>query len=273
MRVALKIDVSSLSGARDGTPALLRLFDTYRVQASFAFAPGARWPGGLAGFRSGTGMDRRSADQLRAALAAGHELGLAAPVPRSWERHAARANHAWTRRQFRVGLDRWTAAIDRTPAFGAAPGWQLNAHLLTLEDERHWDWCSDTRGRYPFLPLLQGVRAHCVQIPTTLPTVDEVIASGAATLNNVHEFLYAESRQLRPAGHVFSADAERAGLYWLSTLEKLIVMWKGQGGSLRPLGQVYAELACDQLPRHQVGWGRVPGRKGYVAMQSVQVPR
>ena len=271
MRVALKFDVLTRDAVRAGMPAVLQLLDTYRVQASFAVATGSQGSGWLAGF--GTPIEREARDTLRAALAAGHEIGLAAHRPGVWTGRAARAGAAWTEQSFRQGVEHLTAVLGRAPAFGAAPGWQVNPHLLILEAQQHWSWCSDTRGRYPFLPLLQGVRGGCVQIPTTLPTVEEVVASGAAGPDKVHEYLYAESRHVLPTGHVFSADVAQAGLQWLPTLEKLIVMWKGQDGALRPLGRVYEELALDGLPLHQIGWGQLPGRSGHVAMQSLQVPK
>jgi peptidoglycan/xylan/chitin deacetylase (PgdA/CDA1 family) len=273
MRVALKIDVLSLPGARRGLPAVLRLLDTYQVRASFAIATGTEGGGWLGMLGAGTTIERQATAQLRAALAAGHEVGFAAHQPCRWIRRAAHAGAGWTRKSFNCGVARLSELLGQPPAFGAAPGWQLNPTLLQLEQAQQWRWCSDTRGRYPYLPLLQGVRCDCVQIPTTLPTVDEALASGAATAETVHEYLYAESRHLRPSGHVFSADAERAGLDWLPVLEKLIVMWRGQDGALRPLGKLYTELDPGQLAVHQIGWGEVPGRRGHVAMQSLQVPK
>jgi peptidoglycan/xylan/chitin deacetylase (PgdA/CDA1 family) len=272
MRVALKIDVLSVQGACSGVPMLLRLLERYQVRASFAVATGTAGDSWLGSLGVGTVIERRAAAELRAILSAGHEVGFAAQHPRRWVRRAAHADAAWTRRTFGRGVARLSALLGQPPAFGAAAGWQLNPTLLQLEQEQPWPWCSDTRGRYPFLPVLRGVRTECVQIPTTLPTLGEVLASGAATADNVHEYLYAESRHLRPGGHVFSADAGQVGLDQRAVLEKLLVMWKGQDGALRPLGQIYDELDRASLARHRIGWGELPGHRGHLAMQSVQVP-
>ena len=88
----------------------------------------------------------------------------------------------------------------------------------------------------------------------------------------MHEYLYAESRHLLPAGHVFAASAEREGIELLGLMEKLLVMWKGQDGSVRALGDVLKEIDLATLPHHLVGWGELEGRTAAVAMQSVQVP-
>ncbi|MGB5251577.1 MAG: 4-deoxy-4-formamido-L-arabinose-phosphoundecaprenol deformylase, partial [Sedimenticolaceae bacterium] len=88
----------------------------------------------------------------------------------------------------------------------------------------------------------------------------------------VHEYLYAESRHLLPAGHVYAVSAEREGLDLLPLMEKLLVMWRGQGGSIRTLGDALGGVDTDSLPHHQAGWGAVAGGQGQVAMQSIQVP-
>jgi len=79
-------------------------------------------------------------------------------------------------------------------------------------------------------------------------------------------------RHLLPAGHVYAVSAEREGLDLLPLMEKLLVMWRGQGGSIRTLGEVLGGVDPDSLPHHQAGWGAVAGGQGQVAMQSIQVP-
>jgi hypothetical protein len=105
-----------------------------------------------------------------------------------------------------------------------------------------------------------------------LPTLAEVVKSGAAPLEKAHEYLYAESRHLLPTGHVYAARADVEGIDQIDLLERLLVMWKGQDGSLRSLADIRSELDIDRLPVHQVGWGQVPGNDDYLAQQSVQVP-
>ena len=272
MRVALKIDVHTLAGAKQGVPALLRLFDTYQVRASFAIATG-RIDGWRGSVFPGTGIEQRAAAELRAIKTAGHELGIAFDGVRAWQRRGAHADADWTKKNVMTSTERFEQALGERPTFCAAPVWQMNPHLLSLQRELGWQWASDTRGRYPFLPVLQGTRSDCIQIPTTLPTLTELLASRLAVTDDVHEYLYAESRHLRPTGHVYTAYADKEGIEHLRTMEKLIVMWKGQEGALRPLGQVVNELVIDRVPLHQVGWAQVPGLKAHVAMQSVQVPK
>jgi peptidoglycan/xylan/chitin deacetylase (PgdA/CDA1 family) len=272
MRVALKIDVPDTRAALDAVPVLLDLLETYRLRASFAFAVG-RPAGWLASLGPGAGIAKRVPERIRAVVAAGHEAGVAAHHARRWQREAAFADGQWTQAAVDEAVDAFSAAAKRAPDFFAAAGWQLNPHLLAAESALGLTWASDVRGRYPFLPQLQGQRSDCAQIPTTLPTLDEVLGAGRATLATAHEFLYAESRHVRPAGHVYSARADREGGELAGVMEKLLVMWKGYDGAVRPLGEILGELDRERLPVHQVGWAEFAGRDGHLAAQSVEVPR
>jgi hypothetical protein len=154
----------------------------------------------------------------------------------------------------------------------ATPGWQVNPALLEGLSGKRFRYSSLSRGKFPYYPVLQGARSGVPEIPTTLPTVDELLQQPGVSTDNVHEYLYAESRHLLPAGHVFAASAEREGLDLLPLMEKLLVMWKGQDGSVRALGDVLGDIDLATLPHHQVGWGEVEGGAGPLAMQSIEVP-
>jgi peptidoglycan/xylan/chitin deacetylase (PgdA/CDA1 family) len=276
MRIALKIDVASERGVGEGVPNLLELLARYQVNATFFFAMA---------FSGGRGLMRRAASlfskgdlsqadlekSIRSVIEAGHEIGLYGYDARSWRKQAAFADADWTRYQLALGMERFESLTGQVPDRFAAPYWQPNAHLLGMEERRQFSFASDVRGKYPFFPQLHNIVSRCPQIPTTLPTLDEMLAQGEVTPSNVHEYLYAESRHILPHGHVYSADAEVEGIEHLEVMERLIVMWKGQEGSLRTLGDIRSELNLDELPVHQVGWGRVPGRQEHVAQQSLRV--
>ena len=75
--------------------------------------------------------------------------------------------------------DRALSAFERVfgflPQSHAAAGWQINAHGLELEREYGLRYASDTRGSAPFFPLLARGPSPCPQLPTTLPTFDELL--------------------------------------------------------------------------------------------------
>jgi hypothetical protein len=120
--------------------------------------------------------------------------------------------------------------------------------------------------------VLQGCRAQVPEVPTTLPTLVEALAVDGVDADNVHGYLYAESRHILPMGHVYSASADLEGVEALPVIEKLIVMWKGQGGELQTLGDRLDTLDTARLPHHLLGWGTVDGGERHVAKQSLAVP-
>ena len=289
MRVALRIDVLTTDAARRGVPAILDLLEQYGVTASFFVSLGPSrladvdLTGRLGWFARARSGLRRSlgrrpdlgstcADEFRAIRAAGHDLGLSAFDALAWRENAAEASPDWMDQAVRRASDAFSELFGQPPTAFSAPGWQVNPRLFELEQTLGLSYACDTRGRYPYGPMLQGVRSTCPQIPVTLPTLAEVLRGGMAPLEKAHEYLYAESRHLLPAGHVYAARADVEGIGQLALLERLLVMWKGQDGALRSLADVRNELDLDRLPVHQVGWGQVAGNDDYLAQQSVQVP-
>jgi len=290
MRVALRVEVRSRRGLREGVPNLMRLFSDFQVRASFFFplgrdyagrSPLATWQArgrlGLAAMAYGTllpapSLQPDAARLMALARANGHEVGVLGLSPLHWLRRLAYADEAWTREQCARLWEAYLASGGVEPAALATPAWQVNPTLLSCLSAERYRYSSVTRGKLPYLPMLQGVRSAIPEIPTTLPTVDELLCRPDVSMDNVHEYLYAESQQVSLAGHVFAVSAEHEGLGRLGLMEKLLVMWKGQEGSVRALGDMLKEIDLGTLPRHQIGWGSVEGGEGYVAMQSLRVP-
>ena len=295
MFIALRIEVRTLPGALAGVPSLLRLLERYEVQATFLFALGpdrsawTHWPlsaeplgerrrteplrapdpgGRLRGLLPPAPlMGPRVLEVMRACRDAGHELGCLASDPVDWERHAAHADAAWTSARIEQAVSDFEALIGTPPALFAAPGWQLNPHLLAAESRLGLRYASDTRGRGPFRPLLLGVHGDCPQVPVTLPTLSELIGRDGVTVEKLHEYVFAESQYVVPHGHCFAASAEIEGMAMLNVMERLLTMWRGVWGRTGPMRDLLSDIDRRHLPTHQVGWTEVSGRTGYLAMQ------
>lgn len=299
MFIALRIEVRTLPGALTGVPNLLRLLDTYGVQATFLFALGpdrsawSHWPLShqplteerrtaplhapdpgrrLRGLLPPAPlMGPRVLEVMRACRDAGHELGCLAPDTVDWERRAAHADADWTNARIKQALADFEALMGTSPALFAAPGWQVNPHLIAAESRLGLPYASDTRGHNPFLPLLLGIHGSCPQVPVTLPTLSELIGRDGVTADKLHEYVFAESQYLAPQGHCFGASAEIEGQAMLGVMERLLTMWRGVWGRTGPMRDLLADLDPQRLPTHQVGWGEAPGRTGHIAMQGRQV--
>ena len=125
-------------------------------------------------------------------------------------------------------------------------------------------YASDTRGTTPFLPVVDGLACPVPQIPTTLPTLDELIGMYPSEEDVVRSLL---ARTEVHADHVFTLHAELEGGHLLGLFRLLLRGWREQGYRLCDLHEVYAQLGGAHLPTHLIESGEVPGRSGTLAVQ------
>lgn len=289
MKLAIKVDVDTDRGTRDGVPRLVRLLQLHEAGATFLFSLGPDHTGraikrvfrknflskvrrtsvlehyGLRTLLYGTllpGPDigRRCAGEMRAVQAAGFEVGVHCWDHVRWQDNVARKDADWTEREMQKAFARFREIFGVDSAVHGAAGWQMNRHAAWFE-ERHFAYASDTRGREPFRPLWDGVAIGCPQLPTTLPTLDEVVG--------VHEDAVSHLLGLtaKPAHHVFTAHAELEGGEWHGMFDALLAGWRDQGYELVSLKALYESLDPAALPKCEVLEGTVPGRSGTLAVQ------
>jgi undecaprenyl phosphate-alpha-L-ara4FN deformylase len=300
--IALKVDVDTLRGTREGVPSLQRALREAGAGASFLFSLGPDHTGralrrvfrrgfigkvartsvlehyGLRTLLYGTllpGPDiaRHAAAAMRAVRDAGFEVGVHCYDHVAWQDFVARRDAEWTARQMRLAHERFTQVFGSAPRVHGAAGWQLNQAALELEEQLGYACASDTRGSGPFVPLLDGRRGKVPQLPTTLPTLDELIGLDGATAANVHARLLertapgAAASQATPSSQVFTLHAELEGMKLLPVFERLLQGWRAQGHELVSLASLCATLDVASLPAAAIVAGTVPGRSGTLACQ------
>ena len=307
--LALKIDVDTLNGTRIGVPALIAALKKHQAGATFLFSLGPDHTGraikrvfrkGFLGkvkrtsvvshygfptllygtLLPGPDIGRRAADILRKTRDEGFEVGIHTWDHVKWQDGVAHESAEWARREMSRAQDRFTE-IFKTPArtHGAA-GWQMSNHALRLTQQMGFDYCSDGRAllpdAVPHFPVINAEIIDCPQLPTTLPTLDELIGLDACTESNVHERLLAITQTALPAirpsrepmsAHVFTLHAELEGMRLLPTFEKLFVGWREQGYELVATETIYRNLDRAHLPYFVAESGTVPGRSGSLLMQ------
>ena len=295
MRIALKVDVDTFRGTLEGVPSLLRLFDRYQVRATFLFSLGPDHtgralrrifrPGFLQKVRRtsvashyglktlmygvllpGPHIGRKAGAVMRSVADAGHEVGIHCYDHIRWQDFVANRDEAWTRREMLRAVEAFEEVFGYAARVHGAAGWQLNASTLELEQELGFSYASDARGRSPFFPRYDGVDSNCLQIPTTLPTLDELIGVDGIMPENVHERLYADSSKQLPHGHVYTLHAELEGMGLLPVMERLLQMWQNES-ELCAMEEIYHSLDLSQLPQQEIVRGELPGRSGKLAMQ------
>ena len=295
--LTLKVDVDTLRGTLEGVPRLVELFRRHRTDATFLFSLGPDHTGwairrvfrrGFLGkvkrtsviehygwktllygtLLPGPDIGRRAGDVMRRVRDAGFETGIHCWDHVLWQDHVAGADREWTAQQMRKAVDRYAEIFGTAATMHGAAGWQMNNHALRLAEEFGFAWCSDSRGTHPFLPIVDGETIRCPQLPTTLPTLDELIGVDGTTPINVADRLLAMTQTLQVTGHVFTLHAELEGLRFLPILDQLLSGWRTQGYRLGAMRALAGEISPDTLPQHEVTYGTMPGRTGTLLVQS-----
>lgn len=298
-RLALKVDVDTLRGTLEGVPALRSLLEDTSAQATFLFSLGPDRTGrairrvfrpgffskvsrtsvlehyGLRTLLYGTllpapDIARRGGAVMRAVRAAGFEVGIHCHDHTAWQDLLAIRGAEWAAAEMRAAAERFEEVFGVAAHTHGAAGWQMNQAALLAEETLGLDYASDTRGTTPFVPQVAGRRGKVLQIPTTLPTLDELIGLDGITPDNVHESLL-ELTALPRDGHVFTLHAELEGMKLLSVLRRLILGWRAQGYELVSTAMLRAGLDAASLPLCALIDGTVPGRSGTLACQGAAV--
>lgn len=293
-RIALKVDVDTLRGTREGVPRLLEIFARHGVQATFLFSLGPDHTGWALrrAFRPGffskvartsvvahyglktlmygvllpaPDIGRAAADPMRATRAAGHECGIHTWDHVVWQDNVRRRDASWTRRQMQMAFDRFVEIFGEKPATHGAAGWQMNPAALAQIDDWGMAYASDGRGVKPYVPSVDGRPCRHLQLPTTLATFDELIGVDGVDESNVDRALLKGTETDRH--QVFTLHAELEGGLLAPAFERLLSGWKAQGHALVTMDDFYRHLDAGQRPTMPFAWGSVAGRSGELMVQ------
>ena len=265
MKLALRIDVDTLRATREGVPRLVELLRRHEAGATFLFATGPDRSGLMNRLLPGLpapDIGRRCADVMRATRDAGFEVGLLAWDAARWRERIAKAEAEWTAQQMSLALARFEEIFGERPSVMGAPAWRMNKHAFRHEQALAFDYASDTLGRHPFTPVVRAEIVACPQVPTTLPTLDEVPGQHEAPQTHATRLLE-HSAELR--NHVFSLSAASEGGKRAAVFEKLLEGWKTQGYQIVAMRELLREAAGSALPLHDVEI--LPGRTGLMTAQ------
>lgn len=296
MKLALKIDVDTYRGTREGVPRLVEILKRHDAGASFLFSLGPDHTGrairrvfrpGFAkkvsrtsvlshyGLRTllygtllpGPDIGLRCASEMRAVRDAGFETGIHCWDHIAWQDGVRSANAAWTLNQMQRAHDRYREIFGLPPLLCGSAGWQTSIHAQRLNQRMGYGLASDCRGTHPFIPILNAEIVACPQLPTTLPTLDELIGLNGITENTVAAQVLTLTRAAPESCHVFTLHAELEGGLFLPAFETLLAGWRDQGYELISLDALARTLDPASLPAHEVLRGSVPGRAGLLAVQ------
>lgn len=293
MTLGLRVDVDTYRGTRDGVPSLLAVFARYGIHASFFFSAGPDNMGrhlwrllrpaflikmlrsnapGLYGWDillrgtlwPGPQIGTRCADVIKATDAAGHEVGLHAWDHHAWQMGLGRMDADRVGTELRRGVERLTEILGHPPTCSAVPGWKCNSTVLAEKTGFPFEYNSDCRGHGIFTPDLAGRMPAQPQVPTTLPTYDEVIGRNGITDDNYNEYILSliEPGQL----NVLTIHAEVEGIARIHLFERFLDLLAYKGIACVPLGALVR--AAGPVPAGTIVPSVIPGREGWVAVQA-----
>jgi peptidoglycan/xylan/chitin deacetylase (PgdA/CDA1 family) len=317
--LGLKIDVDTYRGLDEGVPRLLEILTRAGAQASFYVTMGPdrsgraifrlfRHPGflgkmrrsnalGMYGLRtalSGTLLPARPVGsglghRLREIEESGFEAGIHGWDHVAWHDRLDRFPPSKVAEHLTRARDAFAQITGRAPAGTAAPGWHATAESLACQDRLGFAYASDTRGRGPFVPLSGAGTHRAVQIPTTLPTLDELLGrddlpggdavsvwedalreAAGSSARLVTDRALKSARAPETSGlQVLTLHAEIEGMAHAAIFERALERLRGAAPvRFARLDTLHAALDPAALPRRRIERARIPGRAGWITREA-----
>jgi len=292
--LALKVDVDTHQGLRDGVPRLLDCLAERGIAASFYVSMGPDNSGKairrlftrrgfakkmvrsnavrLYGVRTalyGTLLPappiaRAFPDILRETIEKGHELGIHGHDHVYWHDYVVGLSVPEVASEVDLALAAYREIVGLDPEGFAAPGWQCGESSLAVLERGPFRYHSSTRGRAPYRPRAGKVEGRLPEIPTTLPTVDELLGEGLDWTRLFETYLGAIGE--RPL-EVLTVHAEVEGGPYADFFARLLDRLIGRV-RFRRLGDIARELDPRTLEVSEVIQDTRPGRAGTVSCQA-----
>jgi undecaprenyl phosphate-alpha-L-ara4FN deformylase len=296
-RLGLKIDVDTLEGLSTGVPALLKVLGEGGIKASFYVSLGPDNSGravfrvfrqrgflekmlrtrapSVYGFRTMLYGTFLPAPRIGAAApevlpqlrAAGHEVGLHGYDHVRWHDRLL----AMTRKEVDQEIQQAQATyaeILGVPATSfAAPGWQASETSRAALAAAGFLYASDTRGTQPFFPRFGAKVCPLLEIPTTLPTLDELLGFDGCKVEDFYALIL--SRLGNGAPQVLTIHAELEGGPFREAFARFLDDCLARGVTFFRLADWAQKLLRQHknIPRAPVYQGSLPGRAGTVSRQ------
>lgn len=218
------------------------------------------------------------AAQMRAVRDAGFECGIHTWDHVVWQDNVRQRDAVWTAGQMGQAFDRFASIFGEAPKTHGAAGWQMNDEAFRQLDAFGMGYASDGRARLnddgtlanpdagPYRLRIGDTTLKCIQQPTTLPTLDELLGRTISGVTLDEKNIADKMLSLTdvPRDHVYTLHAELEGQKLAPIFDRLLSGWKAQGYEFGSMGDYFTRLKDRPLPVAPVGWGTLPGRSGDV---------
>ncbi|MCX6945573.1 MAG: hypothetical protein NT173_12595 [Opitutales bacterium] len=159
-----------------------------------------------------------------------------------------------------------TMSLDAEARTAGAAGWQSNARSRQVYDEAGLRYASDTRGGPAFFPRVDGQVFQTLEIPSTLPTFDELMGRPEYPDDRIVPHFLSLLRADQP--NVFTLHAEIEGMGRRHLFRALLAACQQAGVEFIRLDHLADELLANRaaIPVRDQVMGTVDGRSGLVAV-------
>lgn len=296
LRLALKIDVDTDRGTRLGVPNLLADLRPTGWPATFLFSLGPDQTGraitrvfrpgflkkvgrtsiielyGVRTLLNGTllpapHIGRRNAAVIRSVREAGFEVGIHCNNHYRWQDYVHTMGAAAVEAEFAAARAEFRRIFGTEAVTAGAPGWQANADSRATYDRAGLLYASDSRGTAPFFPRIGDRSFATLEIPSTLPTLDELMGRPEYPDNRIVPHLMS---LLRPdVLNVFTLHAEIEGMGRRGIFQQLIAALQAAGVTVVSLEAAARQLLAqrESIPVCELAQAEIDGRSGLLAVQ------
>jgi undecaprenyl phosphate-alpha-L-ara4FN deformylase len=297
IRLALKVDVDTDRGTRVGVPNLVADCQEFNAPACFLFSLGPDQTGraitrvfrpgffqkvsrtsvvqmyGVRTLLNGTllpapHIGRRNPRVMRAVRDAGFEVGIHCYNHYTWQDYVQKMSLEEIRAEFVAARAEFLRVFGREAQTAGAAGWQSNGRSREVYDEAGLLYASDTRGGSPFFPRVEGHVFQTLEIPSTLPTFDELIGRPEYPDERIVPHYLSLLRSDRP--NVFTLHAEIEGMGRRALFRSLLAACREAGVEFIRLDDLARELLVNRgaIPARDQVLAEIDGRSGVVATQA-----
>jgi peptidoglycan/xylan/chitin deacetylase (PgdA/CDA1 family) len=158
-------------------------------------------------------------------------------------------------------------------ATAGAPGWQSNERSRQVYDEAKLLYSSDTRGSHPYFPSIGGRVFQTLEIPSTLPTLDELMGRPEFPDDRIAAHLL--SLMGADKLNVFTLHAEIEGMGRRAIFRQFLSLCREKGVQFVRMDEEARRILADRssVPVCEQVMAQIDGRSGLVATQGAPAAR
>ncbi|HVN71892.1 MAG TPA: polysaccharide deacetylase family protein [Desulfomonilia bacterium] len=275
--LALKVDVDTFRGMKEGVPAIAQTLAEHGLRASFFMSFGPDRSGlavlqllrpsflkkmirtnapGLYGWKTalyGTLLKAPMIgiafpEMIRGLKDAGHEIACHAWDHRLWQDWLFLMRSSSIEMWFNKMIYAYSKVTGTQPRAFGAPSWTMDHRSLKIAAGHNFSYLSCTRSHKPFVFAENAM----LEVPSNLPCIEEVGVEGVVSAM--------KDRSGRPDPQVLPVHAEVEGMVYRRQFKEMLDLAVSLGYRIRLVEEIASSLEKDKLPVRRLTMGLIPGR-------------